>query len=36
MIIVVTHNKLDKEQNKFVKLQTFFGNEIVAGTRRLG
>lgn len=32
---LVTHNKLDKEQNKFVKLQTFFGNEIVAGTRRL-
>jgi len=32
---LVTHNKLDKEQNKFVKLHTFFGNEIVAGTRRL-
>jgi type I restriction enzyme M protein len=32
---LVTNNKLDKEQNKFIKLQTFFGNEIVAGTRRL-
>ncbi len=29
------NNKLDKDQNKFLKLQTFFGNEIVAGTRRL-
>ncbi|MBC6493025.1 N-6 DNA methylase [Flavihumibacter stibioxidans] len=27
--------KLDKEQNKFLKYQTFFGNEIVASTRRL-
>ena len=32
---LVLNNKLDKEQNKFIKLQTFFGNEIVAGTRRL-
>ncbi|MBA4321516.1 MAG: DNA methyltransferase, partial [Odoribacter sp.] len=32
---LVTNNKLDKEQNKFIKLNTFFGNEIVAGTRRL-
>jgi type I restriction enzyme M protein len=32
---LVTNNKLDKEQNKFLKLETFFGNEIVAGTRRL-
>ena len=32
---LVSNNKLDKEQNKFIKLQTFFGNEIVAGTRRL-
>jgi type I restriction enzyme M protein len=32
----LTHNnKLDKEQNKFLKLKTFSGNEIVAGTRRL-
>src|SRR5690606_34473151 len=26
---------LNKEQNKFLKMETFFGNEIVAGTRRL-
>lgn len=32
---LVSNNKLDKDQNKFLKLQTFFGNEIVAGTRRL-
>ena len=32
---LVANNKLDKEQNKFLKLETFFGNEIVAGTRRL-
>jgi len=32
---LVSHNKLDKDQNKFIKLKTFFGNEIVAGTRRL-
>ncbi len=32
---LVTNNKLDKEQNRFIKLNTFFGNEIVAGTRRL-
>lgn len=32
---LVANNKLNKEQNKFLKLQTFFGNEIVAGTRRL-
>src|SRR4030043_2211766 len=32
---LVANNKLDKEQNKFLKLNTFFGNEIVAGTRRL-
>jgi type I restriction enzyme M protein len=32
---IVENNKLDKEQNKFLKMQTFFGNEIVAGTRRL-
>ena len=29
------HYKLDKEQNKFLKVSTFQGNEIVAGTRRL-
>lgn len=32
---LVSNNNLDKEQNKFIKLQTFYGNEIVAGTRRL-
>jgi type I restriction enzyme M protein len=31
---LVKHNKLDKEQNKFLKLETFYGNEIVAATRR--
>lgn len=32
---LVANNKLDKAQNTFLKNQTFFGNEIVAGTRRL-
>lgn len=32
---LVLHNKLDKEQNLFLKHKTFFGNEIVASTRRL-
>ena len=32
---LVENNKLDKDQNKFIKHSTFFGNEIVAGTRRL-
>ncbi len=32
---LVSHHKLDKDENKFLKLQTFFGNEIVASTRRL-
>ncbi|MDZ4708032.1 MAG: N-6 DNA methylase, partial [Saprospiraceae bacterium] len=32
---LVANNKLDKEQNKFLKYSTFFGNEIVASTRRL-
>jgi type I restriction enzyme M protein len=32
---LVSNNKLNKEENKFLKLKTFFGNEIVAGTRRL-
>jgi type I restriction enzyme M protein len=27
--------KLDKEQKQFLKYSTFFGNEIVAGTRRM-
>jgi type I restriction enzyme M protein len=32
---LVSNNKLDKDQNIFLKHSTFFGNEIVAGTRRL-
>ena len=32
---LVANNKFDKEQNKFLKNSTFFGNEIVASTRRL-
>ena len=32
---LVANNKLDKDQNKFLKHCTFSGNEIVAGTRRL-
>src|SRR5450759_3114197 len=32
--IAANHN-LDKEQKQFLKFKTFFGNEIVAGTRRL-
>lgn len=32
--IVDKHN-LDKEQKRFLKLSTFYGNEIVANTRRL-
>ena len=32
---IVAHHKLDKEEKKFLKNQTFYGNEIVASTRRL-
>lgn len=32
---IVEKNKLNKEENKFLKYSTFFGNEIVASTRRL-
>ena len=32
---ITENNDLDKEQKKFLKYDTFFGNEIVAGTRRL-
>lgn len=32
---LVEHHKLDKEQSQFLKYKTFFGNEIVASTRRL-
>ena len=30
-----SHHKLDKQQKEFLKHQTFYGNEIVASTRRL-
>ncbi len=33
--ITATHNDLDKEGKRFLKFNTFWGNEIVAGTRRL-
>ena len=32
---LVNHHKLDRGQKEFLKNQTFHGNEIVAGTRRL-
>jgi len=32
---IVANHKLDQDQNKFLKLKTFHGNEIVAGTRRM-
>ncbi len=32
---LVERNKLDKEQSAFLKYKTFFGNEIVASTKRL-
>jgi type I restriction enzyme M protein len=32
---LLEHNQMDKEQREFLKHQTFFGNEIVASTRRL-
>ena len=32
---VVSNNTLDKGQKQFLKYKTFFGNEIVANTRRL-
>ncbi|HBN14203.1 MAG: DNA methyltransferase [Gammaproteobacteria bacterium] len=32
---LVNQHKLDKRQNAFLKRQTFFGNEIVANTRRM-
>ncbi len=32
---LVTAHKLDKTQKAYLKHETFFGNEIVAGTRRL-
>jgi type I restriction enzyme M protein len=32
---LVDHHTLDREQRQFLKYNTFFGNEIVASTRRL-
>ena len=32
---IVKNNPPDKAQNEFLKFKTFYGNEIVAGTRRL-
>lgn len=32
---LTTQHQLDREEKKFLKHHTFFGNEIVAGTRRL-
>jgi type I restriction enzyme M protein len=32
---IVKNNQLDRGQNQFLKFKTFYGNEIVAGTRRL-
>lgn len=32
---LVEHRNLDKAQKEFLKYHTFYGNEIVAGTRRL-
>src|SRR5688572_2097511 len=32
---LVDHHELDKEEKQFLKYKTFFGNEIVASTRRL-
>ncbi len=32
---LLEHNQMDKEEREFLKYQTFFGNEIVASTRRL-
>ena len=32
---LVANHALDREQKGFLKFKTFFGNEIVAGTRRL-
>ena len=32
---IVDNNKLDKEEKEFLKNKTFYGNEIVANTRRM-
>ena len=31
---LVKHYSLDRDEKEFLKFKTFFGNEIVAGTRR--
>jgi type I restriction enzyme M protein len=33
--LIVDQNKLDQEEKEFLKNKTFFGNEIVANTRRM-
>ena len=33
--LLIAAHEMDKKQKEFLKLETFFGNEIVAGTRRL-
>ncbi len=32
---IVAHNKLDRDEKVFLKNETFYGNEIVANTRRM-
>lgn len=32
---IISHNELDRDQKEFLKTKTFFGNEIVANTRRM-
>ncbi|MEL6944484.1 MAG: N-6 DNA methylase, partial [Bacteroidota bacterium] len=32
---IEAHHELDREQKKFLKTETFYGNEIVANTRRM-
>jgi type I restriction enzyme M protein len=32
---IVANNKLDREEKEFLKNKTFYGNEIVANTRRM-
>ena len=32
---IVNNNKLDRQEKSFLKNETFYGNEIVANTRRM-
>jgi type I restriction enzyme M protein len=32
---IVANNELDRQEKTFLKNETFYGNEIVAGTRRM-